>query len=61
MLIPSNNMGSEVDLVPISQSFQADKGEEKIVHNTNLKDSKCYDRSPRGYGGVIENNRGEPF
>lgn len=61
MLIPSNNMGSKVDPVPISQSFQADRGGEKTVHNTNLKDSKCYDINLEDYGGMIENNRGEPF
>lgn len=50
-------MGSKADLVPISQSFQTDRGGEKTVHNTNLKDSKCYDRSLEDYGGVIGSDR----
>lgn len=61
MLIPSSNMGSKGDLVPISQSFQSDRGGEKTVPNTNLKDSKCYDESREDYGGVTGNNWGEPF
>lgn len=48
MLIPRNNTGNKVDKVPISQSFQSVSGGEKIVQNTDLKDRKCYERSPSG-------------